>query len=465
MFDEEAYLSGLDGYVQHARKEFEDRLKALVEVPTVSMEPERKGDVRRGAELAARMIREFGGTATVFDTPGHPVVVGTLGHHDGAPTLTVYNHIDVQPADPGEWQHPPFQFHVEGDRYDGRGTTDDKGPALTALFAARYAQLQGLPLNVRFLWELEEEIGSPNFDAFVAEHARELETDSILVSDTVWIARDRPAIPYGLRGLLGVIMRLETGEKSTHSGTTGGMARNPIGELAEVIARCYDARTGEVLIPGFYDPVRRPTETEVEDFVASGFDVGRFKDIYRFKSVRSDENRDAVLRLMARPTFEVHGVVGGYSGPGVKTIVPHKAEAKISMRLVPDMTDTDTFKLVSDFVMSVNPDVQVTQVQYLPPFLGERDSRYNQAAADAVEAGFGRRPVFTREGGSIGAVLSMHRHLKAPIVFIGMSLPEHGYHEPDENYDWGQAAGGMKTFAQYMLQLTKLPQETAASVY
>ncbi|MHB2015930.1 MAG: M20/M25/M40 family metallo-hydrolase [Candidatus Xenobia bacterium] len=463
MFDESSYEKAIDTYIQSSRQEFEDRLRALVETPTVSCEPDRKADVARGAQLAARMIQEMGGTAEVMQTAGHPIVIGQMGNHPGAPTLTVYNHIDVQPADAAEWeQKDPFKMTIDGDRYGGRGTTDDKGPALTVLMAARYAAQQGLPLNVRFLWELEEEIGSPSFDAFLKQHAGKIATDSVVVSDTVWISRDRPAIPYGLRGLLGMIVRLETGVKSTHSGTTGGVARNPIGELCDLIAQCYEARTGQVKIPGFYDAVRPLSKEELAGYAASGFDLARFQKVYGFKSIRTGEVEDALRRIMAQPTFEVHGLVGGYTGPGVKTIVPHTAEAKISMRLVPDMDGDQVFKLVSDYMKKLNPDVQIEHEATLPPWIGNPGGPYNQAAVRAVEQAFGKPPVFTREGGSIGAILSMENHLKCPVVFIGLSLPEHGYHEPNENYDWGQASGGMKLFALYLRELATMKAGVAS---
>ncbi|HEY3999811.1 MAG TPA: M20/M25/M40 family metallo-hydrolase [Candidatus Xenobia bacterium] len=425
-----------------------------MEIPTISAEPEHQGDVQRGADLAASFLRDMGGTAEVHPTPRHPVVLGSLGDHPGAPTVTVYNHIDVQPADPTEWHHPPFQFVVEGDRYSGRGTTDDKGPALTALFAARYCYRQDLPLNFRFLWELEEEIGSPHFDGFLQAHA--FPTDSVLVSDTVWIARDQPALPFGLRGCLQVRLLLQTGQKSTHSGTTGGVARNPIGELCQVIDALYDARTGEVHVPGFYDEVAPPTPEELAGYDGCGFDLERFQQVYQFRSVRAGDARDAVRRLMARPTFELHGMVGGYTGPGVKTIVPHQAEAKLSMRLVPDMSAARTLERLQSFIHRVNPDVEVVHEATLPVWSGDRHSAFYQAAADALEAGFGRRPVLVREGCSIGAVLSMAERLRAPVVLMGLSLPEHGYHEPNENYDWGQASGGIRAFVDYFQRLAAM---------
>ena len=224
-----AEFRGLDQYISGVRNEFEDLLGRLVEVPTISMEPDRKPDINRGAELAAGYLRQMGATAEVVPTRGNPVVIGSLHRDPTWPTVAIYNHLDVQPADPEEWKRAPFSFHKQNGRYEGRGTTDDKGPAITAMLAARYAYQNELPVNIKFIWELEEEIGSPSFDRFVKENQAKLATDSVLVSDTIWIARGKPAIPYGLRGLQAVTFTLQTGKKDVHSGLTGGAARNPIG--------------------------------------------------------------------------------------------------------------------------------------------------------------------------------------------------------------------------------------------
>jgi len=451
-----ALFRGLEAYIRHVRSEFEERLAALVETPTVSVDPERKGDIERGARLAAEYLRDIGASVEIVPTPGHPVVFGRLITDPRHPTVTIYNHLDVQPADPEEWRTPPFAFVREDGRYFGRGTTDDKGPALTALVAARYAVEHGVPLNVHFIWELEEEIGSPNFAHFMRGKRRELRTDSVLVSDTIWIAREKPTVPYGLRGLLGLTLTLETGKKDAHSGVTGGPARNPIGELCQLICECYDPRTGRVKIPGFYDDVRKVTRQEVENYLASGFSVRRFMRVHEFRSLRTTDPARVVKGIMAEPTFEVHGIVGGYRGPGIKTIIPPRAEAKISMRLVPDQDVEKIFRLVSEFIRSKNPDVVIRRAGTLRPYLGPFTGPYAEAARRAMKFAFGKEPAFTREGGSIGAVVIMEEYLRAPIIFLGLSLPEHGYHAPNENYDWAQTAGGIKMFVHYFADIARL---------
>ncbi|HMV85080.1 MAG TPA: M20/M25/M40 family metallo-hydrolase [Blastocatellia bacterium] len=448
----------LDSYIRSSRDEFEDKLAALVETPSISSDPERLPDIRRCADLASQYLRDLGAKAEPVPTPGFPVVMGSIIKDQKYPTVTIYNHLDVQPADPSEWNKAPFTFHKVGDRYEGRGTTDDKGPALTAMLAVRYAVQNGLPLNFKFIWELEEEIGSPHFEYFVKRNKGHLITDSILVSDTIWISRKQPAVPYGLRGLQGFLFKLETHAKDVHSGLVGGAARNPIGELAQVISQCYDAKTGKVKIPGFYDDVVPPTKDELNSFVNSGFTNKGYMKAHELKSLRPNlkTEADVLKAFMAAPTFEVHGITGGYSGPGVKTIVPYRAEAKISTRLVPNQRPAKIAKLVKDFVKEINPDVKVEAIQSLEPFSGDFTGAYADAARVAMKFAFGKEPAFTREGGSIGAVVTMQKHLRAPITFLGLSLPEHGYHAKNENYDWGQTAGGIKMFIKYFEEIAKL---------
>jgi len=277
-----------------------------------------------------------------------------------------------------------------------------------------------------------------------------------VVSDTIWIAKGRPAMPYGLRGLLGVRLSLRTGTADAHSGLTGGAARNPLTELCELVNACVDAGTGRVKIPGFYDDVVPPTKAEIQSFLASGFKVAGFKKAYGFTSLRTTDPAEVLRRIWAQPTFEVHGLAGGYIGPGVKMIVPGYAELKVSMRLVPNQKPEQIFRLFTRFVKERNPNVVVEAEGMLQPFKGLFRGPYADAARRAMKAGFGKEPALIREGGSIGAVTTMQRAWGVPIVFLGLSLPEHGYHAPNEYFDWGQASGGMKALAAYFSELAKL---------
>ena len=450
--------------VAELRPEFEERLEALIGIPTVSMDPARASEMRACAELAGGYLREAGAHVDVIDTGGFPMVLGRLIQDPALPTVTVYNHLDVQPADGPGWKTEPFTMtrDASGDRWFARGATDDKGPALTAFFGARLAMETGVRANIQFLWELEEEIGSPHFAhglaAAVAGDAASgrapFTTDSVVVSDTIWTAAGQPSISYGLRGLMGFTITLETGAKDVHSGTTGGVARNPIGELAALLADCYDARTGKVKIPGFYDDVRKLSAEEKRSFARARLSRRRFAAAHELGSLRPQKDDVAALTaLTAAPTLEVHGIVGGYSGPGIKTIVPHRAEAKLSTRLVPDQKPEKVFKLIKRFIKSRLPEAEVHHEASLEPYLAPLGGPFNDAAARAVRATFGKQPAFVREGGSIGAVLTMRRLLKAPVVFLGLSLPEHGYHAINENFDWGQASGGMEMFCRYFHEI------------
>ncbi|HYC62292.1 MAG TPA: M20/M25/M40 family metallo-hydrolase [Thermoanaerobaculia bacterium] len=448
----------LAAWAKNERDRFESALQKIVEIPSVSAEPARAVDVRRCAGEAATLIRSFGGEAKLLETDGYPIVHGMFRSDTNAPTLTIYNHLDVQPAsrDTEPWDTEPFTFTKKGDRYFGRGTTDDKGPALSALWGIRAAREAGVPLNLNVLWELEEEVGSPSFEDAIKKYKKELATESVLVSDTIWVSRQRPACPAGLRGLQGFTLSLETGTTDQHSGVTGGAARNPIGELMQLVSEMYDARSGKVKIKGFYDDVEPPTKRELEDFRNSGFTIKGFKKDHLFKSIRTDDAIDVMKRIWAMPTFEVHGLVGGYTGPGIKTVIPPRAEVKISCRLVPNQDPKKIQKLVREFVKQRNPDVKIEIENQMWPYKAPTTGPFAEAVKDAMKFAFGREPVFVREGGSIGAVISMEKVLSAPVMFLGLSLPEHGYHAPNENFDWQQASGGIAAFVKYFDNVARM---------
>jgi acetylornithine deacetylase/succinyl-diaminopimelate desuccinylase-like protein len=318
------------------------------------------------------------------------------------------------------------------------------------------AREQKLPLNITLLWELEEEIGSTHFEEFLRSQGPGLATDSILVSDTEWLAAGKPAIPYGLRGLITFEVSLRTAERDTHSGSVGGAARNPLGELTQIIAECYDAVSGRVLVPHFYDDVTPPSGAELRGFLSSGFDVETFRAAYGLLALRTTDPAEVVSRIMAEPTFEVHGISGGHTGPGIKTAIPPAATAKLSARLVPGQEPAKIFRLIREFITSLHPGVEATLEAAASPFLTDPSGPYLQAASAAVESAFGTQPSFIREGGTNGAVLSMSELLQAPVVMLGLSLPEHGYHAPQEHFDWHQASKGMDMFMHYFEKVAAL---------
>ena len=437
----------LKAFAERRREGFEWELRNLVEMPTVSSDPRRKDTMWRCAEYARDMFFRYGFEAEVLETGGHPIVLGIMGRDPQLPTVTVYNHLDVQPADEPGWTTDPFRMVIEGDCFRGRGTTDDKGPAITAFYGAIAAREAGLPLNIRFLWEGEEEIGSPSLPAALARHRAKLDTDLVVVSDTIWVTRGKPSTPAGLRGLLCFDLSLETAAHDLHSGVVGGAARNPLSELMAVVSAMMDGETGRVKIPGFYKDVEKPAPEELEGWLHSGFDVEVFKRDHALRSLRTEDPLKVMKRIWGRPTMEVHGVVGGYSGPGTKTAIPPKAGVKMSCRLAPGMDAHRTFERIAAFVARHFPDVRVHEDHSLAPFRCPVTGPYAEAVKDAYLFAFGAPCVFTREGGSIGAVKNLEDALGAPIHFLGLSLPSHGYHAPNENYDWEQAGGGMALFA------------------
>src|SRR5437868_10934219 len=444
------------------REEFETLLRRFVETPTVSVDPSHAEDIRKGVDLTVETVEKYGGKVEVYRADkGNPVIHGIFGNGNGRPTVTVYNHIDVQPAskETEPWDTEPFVFTKKGDTYFGRGTTDDKGPALSALFGARAALEADVPVNIRLLWEFEEEIGSPNFEKIITKAAKDLRTDSVVVSDTVWVSRNRPASSAGLRGLLGFILTLETATVDTHSGETGGASRNPIAELMQVVCDIYDVRTGKIKIKGFYDDVIPPSKKELQDWANSGFTVKAFKKAHHLKKMRTEDPLEVMKRIWGMPTLEVHGIVGGYQGPGLKSIVPPRAELKASCRLVPVQDPQKIKKLITAAVKERNPDVNIQFESQAPAFSTVLEGELPQALKRAIKFAFGRDAVFVRDGGTIGAMTSIEKVLKCPVLFLGLSLPEHGYHAPNENFDWQQASGGMVAFAKYFEEIANLPKE------
>jgi len=441
------------------REEYESLLQRFVELPTVSVDPNHLEDIRKGVDLTVETIEGYGGKAEVYRAEkGNPVVHGVFGNETNLPTVTVYNHIDVQPASKltEPWDTEPFVFTKKGDTYYGRGTTDDKGPALSALFGARAAMEANVPVNIRFLWEFEEEIGSPNFEKIITKARSNLRTNSVVVSDTVWVSRNRPASSAGLRGLLGFILTLETATVDTHSGETGGASRNPIAELAQLITELYDVRTGKIKIKGFYDDVIPPSKKELQDWANCGFTTKAFKKAHHLKKMRTEDPLEVMKRIWGMPTLEVHGIVGGYQGPGLKSIVPPRAELKASCRLVPGQDPAKLRKLIAAAVKERNPDVNVQFEHAAPAFRTVLEGELPQALKRAIKFSFGKEAVFVRDGGTIGAMTSIEKVLNCPVLFLGLSLPEHGYHAPNENFDWQQASGGMVAFAKYFEEISNL---------
>jgi acetylornithine deacetylase/succinyl-diaminopimelate desuccinylase-like protein len=439
------------------RAHFEDNLRTLVELPTVSADPARGPEAEACAEAALALIRHFGGTATLLRVGGKPYVHGRFGDPE-RPSVLVYNHLDVQPADEPEWKGEPFRMRIDGERYLGRGTTDDKGPALTCLLTIAHAVRRGSPLGFQLLWELEEEVGSPHFSELMREHRAAFgDVRAVLVSDTLWVSAEQPSMDVGLRGFQGLLLKLRTGEVDAHSGVVGGGGPNPLAGLVRVLAACFDASTGRILVPGVLDDVAPVSDAEMDLYVRSGFDVERFRSTYGFRRLLASTPRELLRRLWTQPTFEIHGISGGYQGPGIKSIVPAWAEAKVSLRLVPGQSPAKVVDAIRRFVGELDPLVEVVSLGSAPAFVTSVDAPECKAMDRAAERVLGKGLALTRGGGSIPAVAIMAEVLRAPVLLMGLSLPEHGYHAPNEFFDWTQARRGVELYASWFEELERLP--------
>ena len=429
----------------HAR--FLEELKELLRIPSVSTLPEHAADCRKTAEKLAAELKRIGmENVRLIETGierggGHPLVYADWLHAGDKPTVLMYGHYDVQPADPlEEWLTPPFEPTERNGNLYARGAVDDKGQmymhvkALESLLAAEGK----LPLNVRVLIEGEEEVGGEGIAAYVATKPADLKADFALISDTELFAPGLPTLCVGLRGMIYTELEVRGAKTDLHSGMYGGAAPNPFIALAQIIAGLKD-REGRILIPGFYDEVEAPSAEELAAWKSLPFD----EEHYRVTEVGSkalvgEAGYSVLERTWARPTLEVHGMPGGFIGAGAKTVIPAKATAKISMRLVPDMTPAKAFAQYKAYVEEIAPvgvEVSVRLIHQCDPCLISVDNPYVQAATKALHAVWGRDTVFIRSGGSIPIVGDLDRHLGLPSVMMGFGLPDDNLHAPNEKFN------------------------------
>ena len=420
---------------------FLDELKGLLRIPSISTLPENKEDCRRAAEAMAAELRRIGmENVRLIETDGHPLVYADRLHAAGKPTVLIYGHYDVQPTDPlDEWLSPPFEPTERDGTLYARGAVDDKGQvwaqvkALESLLTAHGS----LPLNARVLFEGEEEVGGEGIARFVASKPPELAADFALVSDTEMFAPGLPTLCVGLRGMIYTELEVRGARSDLHSGMYGGAAPNPFVALAQILARLKD-EDGRIMIPGFYDGIVPPSPEELAAWRSLPFD----EEEYRVKEVGSrqlvgEAGYSVLERTWARPTLDVHGIPGGFTGTGAKTVIPAKAVAKVSMRLVPGMTPAKSFALYKSYVERIAPpgvDVEVRLIHAGDPCLIPVDNLYIQAATRALREVWGRETVFIRSGGSIPIVGDFARHLGLPSVMMGFGLPDDNIHAPNEKF-------------------------------
>jgi acetylornithine deacetylase/succinyl-diaminopimelate desuccinylase-like protein len=454
-------MSSIPKYLQKNRKRHLNELVELLSIPSISTEKERAGDVRRAADWVQRRLKAAGCTRVdVHKTDGHPIVYGEWLGAPGRPTILVYGHYDVQPVDPLElWKTPPFEPTVRGGKIFARGASDDKGQVIVHVNAleAHLANGGTCPVNVKFVIEGEEEIGSDSLEPFIRDHKRLLACDAVVVSDTAMFDKDVPSICYGLRGLTYLEISLRGTDSDLHSGSYGGSVVNPANALVEMLAKLKDAR-GRVTIPGFYANVKRLTMAERRAFSSLPHSDSKYKKSIGAPDLFGESNYSTLERVWVRPSLDINGIWSGFTGEGAKTVIPAEAHAKVSMRLVPDQTPKEIYRKAAAYIKKLAPKsvkVTVRDLHGGDAWVAPTDHPALKSAGNAMLRAFGRKPVFVREGGSIPIVPSFEHMLKVPVVLMGIGLPDDNLHAPNEKMDLDQFYKGIEASAYLMEELGK----------
>jgi acetylornithine deacetylase/succinyl-diaminopimelate desuccinylase-like protein len=443
-------------YVRAHSGRFLEELKEFLRIPSISTDPEHAADVARAAEWVADKLRAAGlENIEIIPTQRHPLVYADWLHAPGKPTVLCYGHYDVQPPDPLEqWVSPPFEPTIRDGNLYARGSADDKGQMYMHIKAIEtlFALYGKLPINVKFLVEGEEEVGGASVAKYVAENPGKLQADAALVSDTSLYAEDMPTLCTGLRGLVYMEVEARGPARDLHSGLYGGAAPNAVYGLIELLAKAKDAE-GRVIVPGFYDDVAEPAPAELESWKSLPFSEKEFLE----KEVGSaclvgEPDRTVLERVWSRPTLEVHGIAGGFTGAGAKTVIPAAATAKVSMRMVPNQDPEKMFQLFSSWVAANTPKGIRTSVRKLsasPAVVVNPDHPAIHTAAEAFHEILGKPTVFIRSGGSVPIVGDFARHLGIPTVMMGFGLPDDGLHSPNEKFRLENFYQGTMTVAAF----------------
>jgi acetylornithine deacetylase/succinyl-diaminopimelate desuccinylase-like protein len=454
--------TALDAHLVATREGRYDSFKAFLSIPSISALPAHAADVRRAASWLADALTAAGlEHAEVAETGGHPIVYADWLHAEGAPTVLVYGHYDVQPVDPLDlWTSPPFEPATDGDRLLARGAADDKGHIHAHVMAAQalLTTRGSLPVNVRYMFEGEEESGSMSLDAWLTANRARLAADAVVISDTGFFEGNLPAITIGLRGLMYAQIDVVGTPIDVHSGGYGGVVENPANALAQIVA-ALKGPDGRIRIPGFYDDVVALTDDERSALEALPFDEEAFRVRSGAVALVGETGFSVLERKGARPTLDVNGIWGGFTGEGSKTIIPAHAHAKISCRLVTAQQPMAVFGALRDYVAEIAPPGVTVSVRLLGtglPSLTSTDHPVTQAAGRALEATFGQSPVFIREGGSIPVCASFESILGLPVVLLGFSQPDEHAHAPNEWLDLGNYETGIRMFARMFDELVAL---------
>jgi acetylornithine deacetylase/succinyl-diaminopimelate desuccinylase-like protein len=428
-------------YIQANKEKYIDELKDFLKIQSISTLPEHKEAINQAAEFVSRKLKAAGiSRINIFKTEGHPIVYGEWLGAPGKPTVLIYGHYDVQPVDPIDlWNHPPFDPVVKDGKIYARGATDDKGQLYMHIKSVEaYFKTRGsIPLNVKFLIEGEEEIGSENLEKFINDNTELLKCDSVLISDTELYEAGLPTLTYGLRGLAYMEVELTGPSQDLHSGSFGGAVANPVNVLANMISKLHD-KNRHITIPRFYNNVKRLTKKEKDNYKRLKFSDKKLARELGVKELVGEKGFTTLERLWARPTLDCNGIFGGFTGKGAKTIIPSMATAKISMRLVPDQDPKKIIKEFTKYIKKITPEsvtVIVRELHSAYPVLTPLGEKASIAASKAMEKAFGRKTVYVRDGGSIPIVTVFTKILKAPTVLMGMGLNSENLHSPNEHFD------------------------------
>ncbi len=441
-------------YINTNKERFLTELFDWLRIPSVSADSRHKGDVRKAAEFVREKLLSAGvDRAELCETKGHPIVYAEKMSDPSLPTVLVYGHYDVQPADPLElWESPPFEPVVKDDRIFARGACDDKGQVYMHVKAFEIMTNQGLlNCNIKFMIEGEEEVGSDNLGTFVKENKARLAADVILVSDTAIISLEHPSITTGLRGLSYMEVEVTGPNRDLHSGVYGGAVANPANALCAMIASLHD-ENGRVTIPGFYDKVATLSKGDREALNRAPFDLAAYKNELGIDEVKGEAGFTTLERTGIRPTLDVNGIWGGYTGEGAKTVLPSKATAKISMRLVPDQDSAEITKLFTRHIESIAPGyvkVRVTAHHGGEPAVTPTDSKAFKAASAAFQDVWGKTPIPTRDGGSIPIVALFKKELGLDTVLMGFGLDSDAIHSPNEHFGVKNFLMGIETIVAF----------------
>jgi acetylornithine deacetylase/succinyl-diaminopimelate desuccinylase-like protein len=451
-------MSDIDAYLEAHHDQFESDLCELLRIPSVSADSRHRGDIRRAAEWLMAKFRGLKLTCELVETAGHPIVLAETPQVAGAPTVLVYGHYDVQPPDPlDEWISPAFEPTVRDGNLYARGATDDKGQMLTHVLSVEsWMRTAGkLPINVKLLIEGEEEVGSENLDKFIETHRDRLACDVVVISDTSQFADGVPAITYGLRGIAYYELRLRGPKQDLHSGTFGGAVKNPAIALAQMFSGLIDAN-GRVQVPGFYDDVEQLSDAERKQFAALPFDEDAFRSQIGVNATFGEQGFSTLERRWARPTFDVHGLTSGYQGEGAKTVLPAKASGKFSFRLVPKQDPKQISAALRMRLKELCPpgiEMELLDFHGAPGVVVPLESSFMAAAARAIEHGFGRAPVYIREGGSIPVVSTFRNLLGVDTLLLGWGRDDDNTHSPNEKFNLADFHRGIKSSARLWQEL------------